>query len=96
MFRYECVVAIGCPGDSFLKVTTGDFISYINVNGNYGSYQGAIKHSASTDKGSSGGPLFNWRLKLVGLNTWKTSDGKAAAVNSTDIKNFISQYNISM
>ena len=96
MFKYSCVAAIGCPGSSFLKVTTGDYTGTLSIKNSYGYVQTCIAHTADGDHGSSGGPVFNWRYRLVGLTVGITSSNKIIAVSIGDIKNFVSQYNILM
>ena len=90
--KYDYIMAIGCPGDSFLKITTGKYTGPVSGKNSFGYTQTCIAHTASTDKGSSGGPIFNWRLQVVGLTMGK-GDGKNVAVSLSDIRNFISQYN---
>ena len=94
VFKYEYVVAIGCPGSSFLKVTTGSYTGTLNIRNDDGSTQTCITHTAEIDHGSSGGPLFNWRLQLVGLNKGISSNNKYCAVSLSDIRNFVYQYNL--
>lgn len=93
-FKYNCVVSIGCPGDSFLKVTTGNYTGTLNLKNSYGNIQTDITHTATINKGSSGGPLFNWKLHLVGINQAISESGKYCAVRLTDIRNFVYKYNL--
>lgn len=89
--KYPYVMAIGCPNDSFLTISTGNYTGDAYVKNSFGYNQTCLSHTASIDHGSSGGPVFGWRLHIVGL-TVGIADNKSIAVSLSDIREFISQY----
>lgn len=62
------VIAIGNPFGLGGSVTTG-IISAFNRDINFGPYDSFIQTDASINRGNSGGPLFNFDGKVLGINT---------------------------
>ena len=88
----EDVIAIGFPSASVLgdspSISKGIVSAFRTIDGvKY------IQTDASLNPGSSGGPLVNIRGDIVGMNTWKLTEGEgisfAIELNSlkTDIEN---------
>lgn len=71
------VVAIGSPLGAFTNTVTDGIVSGLGRNefaGSGGSYQcqnytNLIQHTAAINHGNSGGPLFNMRGEVIGVNT---------------------------
>ena len=72
----QWVVAIGNPFGLGGTVTAG-IISARNRDISAGSYDDFIQTDAAINKGNSGGPLFNLRAEVVGINTAIISPGEA-------------------
>ena len=72
----QWVVAIGNPFGLGGTVTAG-IISARNRDISAGSYDDFIQTDAAINKGNSGGPLFNLRGEVVGINTAIISPGEA-------------------
>ena len=53
------------------------------------------QHTAALSHGNSGGPLFNARGELVGLNTWNRPDGQNLnfAIDASEIRKFLNDPN---
>ena len=64
----EWVFAIGTPFGLKGTVTAG-IVSAINRDINAGAYDDFIQTDAAINKGNSGGPLFNTRGEVIGINT---------------------------
>ena len=64
----DWVMAIGNPFGLGGSVTLG-IISARNRNINAGPYDNFIQTDAAINKGNSGGPLFNMRGEVIGINT---------------------------
>jgi len=72
----QWVVAIGNPFGLGGTVTAG-VISARNRDISAGSYDDFIQTDAAINKGNSGGPLFNLRGEVIGVNTAIISPGEA-------------------
>lgn len=93
----EDVVALGYPsavelGDS-VSLSKGIVSAFRTINGiKY------IQTDASLNPGSSGGPLVNMRGEVIGMNSWKLTEGEgisfAIAVNSVkpDVESIVQQH----
>ena len=66
--RVETVVAIGNPFGLGGTVTSG-IISARNRDINLTRYDDFIQTDASINQGNSGGPLFNLKGEVIGINT---------------------------
>ena len=64
----EWVMAIGNPFGLGGTVTTG-IVSATNRDINSGPYDNYLQTDASINRGNSGGPLFNERGEVIGINT---------------------------
>lgn len=64
----DWVMAIGNPFGLGGSVTTG-IVSARNRNINSGPYDDFIQTDAAINRGNSGGPLFNQRGEVIGINT---------------------------
>ncbi len=67
------VIAIGTPMGVYNQITFGKTLGYAEVELQDATYLSDVKfpvivHSAEIDHGSSGGPLFDHQLELVGIN----------------------------
>lgn len=74
----EQVIAIGTPLDYSLQNTcTIGYISGLNryTTADNSIYEHLIQHTASISNGNSGGPLFDMKGNLIGLNTLGSSSG---------------------
>jgi serine protease Do len=73
------VIAIGNPGDSdtLANTVTQGIVSALarTVSPDSSTSRGVtyIQHDAALNPGNSGGPLFNYKGQLVGINNWKMS-----------------------
>lgn len=80
--KKSLVIALGYPMGQVNSVTYGKVVGYnkVNVQQENGSVKqtnfSALSHSAPGNHGSSGGPIINTQLELVGLNF---AGGKADA-----------------
>ena len=70
----EMVIAIGNPFGLGGTVTTG-IISATNRNINAGPFDSFIQTDAAINKGNSGGPMFNAKGEVIGINTAIFSTG---------------------
>lgn len=65
----DWVIAIGNPFGLGGSVTSG-IISSVNRNTGTGAYDHYIQTDASINSGNSGGPMFDMRGKVIGINNW--------------------------
>ena len=93
----EWVMAIGNPYGLGGSVTLG-IVSARNRDINAGPYDDFIQTDAAINRGNSGGPLFNLKGEVVGINTMIFSPGREGgsvgigfSVPSNTAKNVISQ-----
>lgn len=91
----DWVLAIGNPFGIGSSVTAG-IISARNRNINSGPYDDYIQTDASINRGNSGGPMFNMKGEVIGINTAIYSPtggnvGVGFAVPSTQAKVIIDQ-----
>ena len=79
----ETTYAIGDPYGFSKSITKGTISSVGRI---YGRVK-CIQHDAAINRGNSGGPLFNEKAELIGINTWKysNSDGLGFALKARDI-----------
>jgi serine protease Do len=94
----DWVLAIGNPFGLGGTVTTG-IISAINRDINMGRYDNFIQTDASINQGNSGGPLFNMKGEVVGINTaiFSNSGGSVGigfAIPSSFAKKVIDQLTV--
>jgi S1-C subfamily serine protease len=93
------VVAFGYPvsleAEPTLSITPGEVSkSEISVNqggavaGDLPEYRSVIQHTALIKHGNSGGPLFNDRGEVVGINTLEL-DGQAWAISSDRVQELV-------
>ncbi|MBI3548098.1 MAG: trypsin-like peptidase domain-containing protein [Elusimicrobia bacterium] len=70
----EAVLVIGGPRRDHESVSQG-IVSALNrkVDG----VRGVIQHDAAFNPGNSGGPLYNMKGEVVGVNTWYKNDGQS-------------------
>ncbi len=74
----EQVIAIGTPLDYSLQNTcTTGYISGLDryTTSDNNIYENLIQHTASISNGNSGGPLFDMKGNLIGLNTLGSTSG---------------------
>ena len=65
----DWVIAIGNPFGLGGTVTSG-IISSVNRNTGTGAYDHYIQTDASINSGNSGGPMFDMRGSVIGINNW--------------------------
>ena len=65
----DWVIAIGNPFGLGGTVTSG-IVSAVNRNTGSGAYQHYIQSDASINSGNSGGPMFDMRGNVIGINNW--------------------------
>jgi len=65
----DWVVAIGNPFGLGGTVTSG-IVSSVNRNTGSGAYQHYIQTDASINSGNSGGPMFDMKGQVIGINNW--------------------------
>ncbi|MFM5894443.1 MAG: Do family serine endopeptidase [Novosphingobium sp.] len=65
----DWVIAIGNPFGYGGTVTSG-IVSAVNRNTGSGAYQHYIQTDASINSGNSGGPMFDMRGNVIGINNW--------------------------
>ena len=65
----DWVIAIGNPFGFGGTVTSG-IVSSVNRNTGSGAYQHYIQTDASINSGNSGGPMFDMRGNVIGINNW--------------------------
>lgn len=77
----QTVVAVGNPlGLAYSRSVTAGIVSAIDrtlVVQNQLIAEGLIQTDAAINQGNSGGPLVNIKGQVVGVNTYKTSEGEA-------------------
>ncbi|MBA4160893.1 MAG: protease [Novosphingobium sp.] len=66
----EWVIAIGNPFGLGGSVTSGIISSVHRNTGSGGAYDHYIQTDASINSGNSGGPMFDMRGKVIGINNW--------------------------
>lgn len=86
LYANRDVVAIGTPLGVYNQVTYGKTLGYGEVDLEDEAYLSdvnfpVIVHDAEIDHGSSGGPLLNYRLDLVGINFASGTDELANNVS---------------
>jgi len=80
------VIAIGTPQGHFNTVTYGKTLGFGEIDLGEDKYLSDVKfpvlvHDAEIDHGSSGGPLFNYKLEIAGINFASgSSDNKQISV----------------
>ncbi len=65
----DWVIAIGNPFGLGGTVTAG-IVSSVNRNTGTGAYDHYIQSDASINSGNSGGPMFDMRGNVIGINNW--------------------------
>lgn len=70
----DWVLAIGNPFGLNSTVTAG-IISNINRTTGNGAYDHYIQSDASINQGNSGGPMFDMRGRVIGINNWIIAPG---------------------
>ena len=65
----DWVIAIGNPFGLGGTVTSG-IVSSVNRNTGSGAYEHYIQSDASINSGNSGGPMFDMRGNVIGINNW--------------------------
>jgi serine protease Do len=70
----DWVIAIGNPFGLGGSVTSG-IISSVNRNTGTGAYDHFIQTDASINSGNSGGPMFDMRGNVIGINNWIVAPG---------------------
>ena len=65
----DWVIAIGNPFGLGGTVTSG-IVSSVNRNTGSGAYDHYIQSDASINSGNSGGPMFDMRGNVIGINNW--------------------------
>lgn len=65
----DWVIAIGNPFGLGGTVTSG-IVSSVNRNTGSGAYQHYIQTDASINSGNSGGPMFDMKGQVIGINNW--------------------------
>jgi serine protease Do len=65
----DWVIAIGNPFGLGGTVTSG-IVSSVNRNTGAGAYDHYIQSDASINSGNSGGPMFDMRGNVIGINNW--------------------------
>ena len=65
----DWVIAIGNPFGLGGTVTSG-IVSSVNRNTGTGAYDHYIQSDASINSGNSGGPMFDMRGNVIGINNW--------------------------
>jgi S1-C subfamily serine protease len=80
----ETVIAIGSPSGITNTITTGVATGANRTGAEFGlydqklcqNYNNLVQHSAAINGGNSGGPLFNMRGEVIGINTVVPVDGE--------------------
>lgn len=88
------VIALGAPNGQSNSITYGKILNYekVNVVGLDINFD-VIRHSAYTNGGSSGGPLLNPDLKVVGMHfAGNRSTNTGCAIPATKIHEFLKKY----
>lgn len=101
----EKVITTGQPNDNANTISCGKVLEYSNVDLTEKNEDSSnvkfqvIAHNAFIDSGSSGGPLFNYDLELIGINyaSGKTDDDEFVAgyaILIEKVKEFVHYYKI--
>lgn len=90
----EDILAMGHPRGLPFSVTRGIVSGLQFRNNGYVTY---IQHDASVNPGNSGGPLFNMRGEVVGVNSMIITmsggfDGISYAITAADLKEALAQF----
>ncbi len=92
------VISLGAPKSQSNAITYGQVNSYSKVTLSCEAYESNVKfdvirHDAFIDHGSSGGPLLNSDLKVVGVNFAGATDGSScAAIPAKKVIEFLQKY----
>jgi serine protease Do len=70
----DWIIAIGNPFGLGGTVTSG-IISSVNRNTGSGAYDHYIQTDASINSGNSGGPMFDMKGRVIGINNWIIAPG---------------------
>ncbi len=75
------------PGSGMIKNISNDY-SWSNHEASY-----IIQHSIPSSSGSSGGPLVNAKMELLGINAFSNTQGQNLnfAISVVDIKHFLEE-----
>ena len=95
MLEGQSVVAMGYPLGLPFTVTSGIVSGKGGTRGNL--FVTHLQHDAAVNPGNSGGPLFNERGEVIGMNTAIATqgggfDGISFSVPSADIRKAVAQY----
>ena len=92
------VISIGAPNGQQNTITYGKVSGYRQITLDDTTPKesnvtfNVVAHNAKIDKGSSGGPLLNSKLNVVGVNYASSTDGTAYAIPLVKVKSFLKIY----
>lgn len=93
------VISLGAPKDQSNSITFGKVLDYMAITLDAEKYESnvsfeVIRHSAGRDGGSSGGPVLNSRLQVVGVNYAKSNNDKNTgfAIPAEKVNEFLQKY----
>src|SRR5215218_1754176 len=76
----ERVLAIGSPLGTYTNTVTEGIVSALGRDLPQSSYNNLIQHDAAIDPGNSGGPLFNLRGEVIGVNALGVSEDNGQSI----------------
>lgn len=92
------VISLGAPKDQSNSITYGSIYGYRKVTLNNTSTSlsnvkfEVIYHNAFINNGSSGGPLLNANLNVIGVNYAGNSSGDGFAIPAIKVREFLTNY----
>ncbi len=92
------VISLGSPKEQSNSITYGHVYGYKNVTIPNSSKSSSnvtfdvIYHDAFINKGSSGGPLLDSNLNVIGVNYASNSSGIGYAIPAVKVKEFLNKY----
>ncbi len=92
------VIALGAPRSQMNSITFGKVINYPTITlHNTPAYESNVKfpvihHSAETDGGSSGGPILNSDLNVVGVHFAGSTAQSGYAIPAEKVQEFLQKY----
>ena len=92
------VISLGTPQSQANAITYGKVVGYVfgdfpdPIEPKMTTKRNIMSHTASATNGSSGGPVLNTDLQVVGINLGELTDNTIAAIPIEALKDFLKTY----